>query len=226
MYDLFFLSYQEPLSDENWFKLKNRFVHARRISGIKGIDAAHKKAAQQSNTTMFYTVDADTVVDCSWKFDYVPPEWDRKFLHLWYSRNPVNNLEYGYAGIKLWPKESVLNFQSPWLDFTTGVGNIKIMPNVISTTYFNTSKYESWKSVFREVIKLYKNVEQNENDQDSKLRLQVWLTVFNDVNWSEWCKQGANDAKRYFEANKSLSIINDFEKLEYLFRELYPTEII
>ena len=221
MFDLFFISYFEPLSQDNWQRLKLRFIHAKHISGIEGIDLAHKKAAQQSNTSMFYTVDADTVIDEAWDFSFIPPDYDKKFLHLWYSRNPVNNLEYGYAGVKLWPKQAVLDYQSPWLDFTTGVGNLKIMQDVISTSCFNTSEYETWKSAFRESIKLSKNIQQNEHDTESKKRLNTWTSTCNNVKFAEWCLKGARDGIDYFKANKNLSIINDFNQLLMLFQQNY-----
>lgn len=222
MYDLFFISYFEPNSLENWQKLKSRFIHAKHISGITGIDVAHKKAAETANTSMFYTVDADTAVHSDWDFSFSPKEYDKKYLHIWYSKNPVNNLEYGYGGIKLWPRKSVIEYKSPWMDFTTSVGNIKIIPTVISTTCFNVSEFETWKSAFRESIKLLINIDQNPNDLDSKKRLDVWLSVKNDVSFANWAIKGAEDGVTYYNDRNNLSIINDFNMLKKLFIEKYP----
>ena len=158
MYDLFFVSYEEPNADENWKLLKNKFPHARRIHGIKGIDCAHKACANESMTTMFWTVDGDTVLHNTATFSYKPPQWDQQYLHLWYSNNPVNNLRYGYGAVKLWPTKLVTNYSGLWLDFTSSVGNIKIIDETIATTAFNTSPYESWKSAFRESVKLCENL--------------------------------------------------------------------
>lgn len=221
MYDLFFISNGEPNAMANWQRLKTRFIHAKHISGVIGIDAAHKKAALQANTTMFYTVDADNVVDDDWDFSFIPSAWDKNFLHLWYSRNPVNNLTYGYGGIKLWPKNSVLEYNRPWLDFTTSVGQLKIISTVISTTNFNSSVYETWKSAFREAVKLSNNVLLNADDLESLHRLNTWLTVANDVPYAEWALKGANDGVSWFKTINNHALINDFEKLKDLFNQIY-----
>ena len=52
MYDMVFISYQEPNADENWDKLKSRFPLARRVHGVKGIHQAHIEAAKKSHTHM------------------------------------------------------------------------------------------------------------------------------------------------------------------------------
>lgn len=221
MYDLFFISYFEPNSLENWQRLKSRFIHAKHISGVKGIDAAHKKAAQSSLTSMFYTVDADTIVHDHWDFSFNPTEYDKNYLHLWYSKNPVNDLEYGYGGIKLWPRKAVIEYQSPWLDFTTSVGNLKIIPTIISTTCFNVSEFETWKSAFRESLKLSINIDFNQNDSDSKQRLAAWLSVKNNVSFADWSIKGAEDGVTYYNDKNDLSIVNDFSRLKKLFTEKY-----
>ena len=145
-FDIFFISYEEETANENWKKFKIRFPHARRVNRIHGIHNAHKLCAALALGNMFYTVDADTIVDESWDFTFVPNPYDRKYLHLWYSLNPINSLSYGYGSIKLWPKHKVVEFESPFIDFTTGVGSIKIHNETIATTSFNTSEYSTWKS--------------------------------------------------------------------------------
>ena len=141
-FDIFFISFDEENSREHWYALNQRFPRAKHIYGIKGIHNAHKKCASLSETDMFYTVDADTVINEDWDFNFVPPPYDQKYLHVWYSKNPINNLEYGYGAVKLWPKEKVLSFDNPWIDFTTSVGNLKVMDKVISTTEFNSSPWK------------------------------------------------------------------------------------
>lgn len=50
MYDIVFISYNEPNAEKNWESLKQRFPSAKRVDGVKGIHEAHKKAAKK----MFY----------------------------------------------------------------------------------------------------------------------------------------------------------------------------
>ena len=47
MFEIFFISYQEPNADENWAKLKSKFPIAQRIHGVKGIHQAHIAAAKK-----------------------------------------------------------------------------------------------------------------------------------------------------------------------------------
>lgn len=225
MYDLFFISYNEPNADENWKKLSSRFVHAKRISNVDGIAHAHKYCAKQSYTKMFWTVDADTIVDDSWEFNYSPPEWDQQYLHLWYSRNPLNSLIYGYGAIKLWPTRRVLKYQDPWLDFTTSVGNIKIINETISTTMFNSSPYETWKSVFREVIKLQLLVDSG-IDQDALYRLEQWGIVDQDAAFSNWATSGYADALEFYSQKNDLKLINDFRWLPDYFSQKYQSKVL
>lgn len=212
MYDAFFISYDEPNADENWSAFSIRWPHAKRVHGIKGINNAHRRCAELSYTSMFWTVDADTDIDDSFGLDFGVPIWDRQYLHLWYSRNPVNGLEYGYGAVKLWPKQKVLDFNSTWLDFTMTVGMIKIMPGVVATTRFNTDPYSSWKSGFRETIKLCRL-----GDKDSSKRLWSWLNIKLDVPYAEDAVRGARSAYQYYKENRdrpeALSMINDFDLL-------------
>ena len=63
MLDVFYISYNESFADENYEMLKVFAPHAQRVHGVKGIFEAHKKAAEQSNTTHFYVVDADAIIE-------------------------------------------------------------------------------------------------------------------------------------------------------------------
>jgi hypothetical protein len=225
MHDVFFISYDEPNAEDNWRKLRSRFPVAKRVHGIKGIKNAHMACAKKSLTRMFWTIDGDTVVDDNWDPRYTPPVWDQQYLHVWFSRNPINGLTYGYGAIKLWPKNVVLEHNRSWIDFTSSVGGIKIVENVISTTAFNTSPYNTWKSAFRECVKLSENVKKDPNDVESQYRLSQWLTVSNDSEpYASWCIIGANDGVKWFQENfDNIHFINDFDWLHELFVTIYPT---
>lgn len=229
MYDIFFITYDEPNADENWSNLKSRLPHARRVHGIKGISNAHKSCARAAFTEMFYTIDGDTVVDEDFDFSFVPPPWDRGYLHLWYSRNPVNDLVYGYGALKLWPRKPLLVFDGNWLDFTTTVGNLKIIDRVVATTWFNQNPYSAWKSAFRESIKLCFNVT-NGDTGESLDRLMVWLNEVNDVPFADHCRIGAREGLSYFLENsndqEALRLINDFDWLKDMHSRSNPTDAI
>ena len=50
MYDIVFISYNEPLADHNYKMLCERFPIAQRIHGVKGIHQAHIEAAKLALT--------------------------------------------------------------------------------------------------------------------------------------------------------------------------------
>ena len=67
MFDIFFISYQEPNADVNFAILQDRFPIAQRVHGVKGIHQAHKEAAKKALTKMFYVVDGDALVEDDFK---------------------------------------------------------------------------------------------------------------------------------------------------------------
>mgnify|MGYP003332959644 FL=1 len=224
IFDIFFVSYNEPNADKNWQILSQRFPHAQRIHGIIGIDNAHRECAIRSTTNMFWTVDGDTIVDEDFTFEYIPPIYDRDYTHIWYSRNPINELEYGNGAVKLWPTTKVREYRGSWLDYTTSIGQLKIMEQTIATTAFNSSPYETWKSAFRECVKLSHNIENNPEDKESISRLHIWSNIQNNADFSDYCIKGACDALVWYPQNKTnLNLINKFswlaEMYEYLNKE-------
>jgi len=64
-HDIVFISYDEPNADLNYADLLTKAPWAKRIHGVKGSDAAHKAAAELSDTDWLITVDGDNIVDTS-----------------------------------------------------------------------------------------------------------------------------------------------------------------
>ena len=61
--DCIYLSYDEPKKEEFWLKIKNMVPYAKRVDGVKGSDAAHKAAAEASDTERFILIDGDNMPD-------------------------------------------------------------------------------------------------------------------------------------------------------------------
>jgi hypothetical protein len=55
--DCIFLTYDEPNKERNWISVQNTVPWARRVDGVKGSDAAHKAAADASDTDRFILID-------------------------------------------------------------------------------------------------------------------------------------------------------------------------
>lgn len=214
MYDVFFLSYDEPYAEQYWSVLKEQHPSARRCNGVPGIQAAHAKCAQMSRTRHFFVVDADNQVTSPDVFDFRVPDWDADYVHLWYARNPVNGLEYGWGGIKLFPKMLFRHLSEQRLDMTTSFP-LKVIPEVASITHFDTTPFETWRSAFREAVKLTAKT-----DEDSADRLKAWREVGRGPH-GHWSIRGAEDGHQYasehIRDDSALKKINDYAWLKSRF---------
>lgn len=223
MMDIIFISYDEPNADENWEKLLIIAPHAHRVHGVKGIANAHIAAAEKVMTSNFFTVDGDNVVDENFDWDRVPNfERNDKSIHIWSCRNPVNGLTYGYGGVKLWPTKHIENIKEYSVDFTTSVAKhgIKVHDKPASTTHFNTSPFMTWRSAYRECVKLASGLIENP-DERTQSRLLAWMSLGEDVKFGDICIHGARIGAMYGyslkDAPEELAKINDFDWLKESF---------
>ena len=227
-YDIIFISYNEAQADQNFENLKKRFPRVKRVHGIKGIHQAHIKAAELASTEMFWVVDADAIISDNFNFtvEQIPyySANARRMLtttvHVWRSKNPVNGLEYGYGGVKLLPRALTLSMDTNSADMTTSISKLfKAMPEVSNITAFNTDPFSTWRSAFRECVKLASSTIDRQNDDETQLRLDTWCTVGNDLD----AIAGAQAGREYGTENKdnleALKQINDFDWLKEKFNE-------
>jgi hypothetical protein len=221
-YDIIFISYNEPQADENFSRLKARFPYAQRVQGIKGIHQAHIAAAKKAFTKMFWVVDADAQILDTFNFDHVVSEYDLENVHVWRSMNPINDLEYGYGGVKLLPKRLTQNMDISKPDMTTSISSLfKAMTEVSNITAFNVDAFNTWKSAFRECVKLSSKTIDRQDDVDTTYRLNVWCTRGIDRPFGREAIEGAVQGKQYGLENKdnneALKMINDFNWLRERF---------
>ena len=163
---------------------------------------------------MFWVVDADAEVTDAFEFNYIPDVYDEEVVHVWASSNPINGLEYGYGGVKLFPTEMVKDANTWGIDFTTGLSNrFKSMPEVSCVTKFNTDAFSTWRSAFRECVKLTLN-----GDAESQGRLDTWLNTRGEEDFTADAVKGALEGNQFALANKDnleqLNKINDYAWLE------------
>ena len=183
---------------------------AKRVHKVEGSDAAHKAAANLSETDMFISVDADNIVDPTFfdmELDLEHPKLAGKAIS-WSAQNAINGLEYGNGGLKLWPKSHVLNMKtheaSESADKRTQLefcwdDNYVQMTNQYCTTYPNGSPRQAFRAGFREGVKM-------SLDQGGKVdplrfkeiiwwgnykRLITWCSVGADVTNGLWAMYGA-----------------------------------
>lgn len=222
LFDVIFLTYNETDAQANWEQLQTVCPRAKRVIGVKGIYNAHMAASTIAQTDMFYVVDADAFVN-NFQFDYVPPIQDRDTVHIWYSHNPVNGLEYGYGGIKLFSKSHFQIAQAGVIDTATSVGDVKVMPIVACETRFNTDEFSTWKSAFRECVKLSSKLIKKQLNKETEERLNAWTTVDTGAQHGKYAIAGALSGAKYGSANISnpyaLEKINDYDWLLTQFAE-------
>ena len=224
MYDIVFISYNESTADENYAAIKARFPMAKRVHGVKGIHRAHIKAAKKCFTKMFWIVDADAIILDDFNFDYVVPEHQLDHVHVWRSQNPVNDLVYGYGGVKLFPRKLTIDMDLNKPDMTTSISNSFIpMSKIANITAFNTDEFSTWRSAFRECCKLSSKIIDRQNNKETEHRLQVWQTVGGNRPYGEWAIKGAVAGAAYGRTSRgnleALKKINDFDWL----KEKYDT---
>ena len=224
MYDIVFISYHEPNAEENFNDLYIRYNtvgvfgdRVKRVKDVKGIHNAHVEAAKLANTSYFYVVDGDAKVVQDFKFAHTAEETD--VVHVYRSSNPINNLTYGYGGIKLLPTTLTLNMDTTTNDMTTSISDkFKVMNEVSNITAFNTDAFSTWKSAFRECAKLSSKTIKGQKNDETEKRLHIWTTVGGDVPFGKYAIAGAVAGRDFGLSSESdLQLINNFEWLKEQF---------
>ena len=160
-FDVVFISYDEPNADLHYADLCNKVPWAKRVHGVKGSDAAHKAAAELSDTDWFITVDADNIVNNHFfnvDLDMSNPKIQ---VYGWCGRNAINGLRYGNGGLKIWKKDFVLNMRTheaaesdrAQVDFCWEDG-YQNFPVTYSSSIITGSPFQAWRAGFREGVKM------------------------------------------------------------------------
>jgi hypothetical protein len=206
--DVVFISNGEPMAEENWQNLLRICPRAKRSDGVDGRELAYKTAASLSTTDWFFAVFAKTEVLEDFTFEFQPDRLQEPKHYIFHSRNPLNGLEYGAMNINLYNVQLVLD-TAPGLDFTLSKLHT-VIPEVASISRFNTDPWITWRSAFREVLKLKLEVDEGAG-LELRHRLRVWCERAEGDN-AEYCLQGANDALEYYN-----SVSGDYEMLKLSF---------
>lgn len=218
-FDVVFISYNEPNAENNWNDLLTKVPNAQRIHGVKGIHQAHIEAAKICKTDMFYVVDGDACVLNNFKFDYHVLAWEHDTVHVWRSKNPINDLEYGYGGVKLLPTDKTLNMKTNTADMTTSISSkFRVVEHTSNITTFNTDPFNTWKSAFRECAKLAAKVIDRQDTGETDERLKIWTTKGVEKPYGRYALAGARAGMEFGLNNSNdIKLINDFDWLTQQF---------
>ena len=212
--DCIYLSYDEPQKEEFWLKIKNMVPWARRVDGVKGSDAAHKAAAEASDTERFILIDGDNMPNMEFfnlTLDFTDKHEDyKKAQYRWRATNAINGLRYGNGGMSSWTKEYVMNMRTHeasdgndihTVDFCLDYNNSLYwsMYDCYSTTYPNYTPFQAFRAGFREGVKMCLSggkkptvSEFKDNAHSRNMNnLTIWHNVGLDVENGAWAILGA-----------------------------------
>ena len=176
------------------------------VRGVNGRTHAYQEAARLSTTPWFFTVFAKLKVEENFDFNWQPDYFQQPKHYIFHASNPVNGLEYGHQAMIAYNKRLVLDTNSPGLDFTLSQAH-EVVPILSGTAVFNQNEWMTWRTAFREVLKL-KQFQELSPTIENKRRLNTWLTKA-EGEFFEYCLAGARDAVAYYD-----EVAGDADKLK------------
>jgi hypothetical protein len=241
--DCIYLTYDEPQREEFWVKIRNMVPWAKRVDGVKGSDAAHKAAAEASDTERFILIDGDNLPNDKF-FNLtleLPTKEYEQAVFRWRARNHINGLMYGNGGLSSWTRTFVNNMQTH--EATDGRTETEVefcfdplywpMYDCYSTTYPNGSAFQAWRAGFREGVKMCLNkgarptVEQFQQQvhQRNLDHLTIWHNIGADVNNGQWAMAGARQGTYMtMLTNWDHRLVQDFDALAEIWNSVKDSD--
>lgn len=204
-----YLTYDEPQREEFWARIRNLVPWAVRVHGVKGSDAAHKAAAEASDTERFILIDGDNLPDEKFfnlTLRFPDDTWEQAVFR-WRARNHINGLMYGNGGLSSWTREFVQQMRTH--ENTDGTAETQVefcfdprywaMHDCYSTTYPNGSAFQAWRAGFREGVKMCLDRGRRPTVAEFRDRvhhrnldhLTIWHNVGQHVEHGDWAMAGA-----------------------------------
>ena len=198
--DIVFISNGEPYAGYNYDHLKwavqmegldcNQIYHS---AGVNGRVAAYHAAAEMSTTPWFFAVFAKLEVSDKFDWNWQPDRMQQPKHYIFLAKNPVNGLVYGHQAMIAYNRQLVLDNPGVGLDFTLDSPH-EVVPILSGVAHYDISPWLSWRTAFREVLKLRASMPDIENEY----RLNKWLDVNSDEADPQWSRLGAEDAVEYY----------------------------
>ena len=216
--DKWFLVYDDPFAKQNFEKAKSKLETLQKVVTANGIHDSHKLCANKSLTNRFLVLDADCDILESFSYTHFLNELStEKKVFVFRAINPINDLIYGHGGIKVFDKRLFVNNQG--VDMTTAFDIVPV--NYVTNIHkFNSTAFHTWRTAFRECVKLASGTVKLKNVKDDEYRLTTWCEKFNDVEYAEYAKLGALAGREYGYKNKELHNINNFNWLKEKFNSI------
>ena len=195
--DVIFINNKESCAHDNWVHLKTLHPSVKMVSGIDGRLAAYRAAAFHSDTAWFIAVFAkcqilDNFKDLNWQPDF----WQEPKHYIFHNRNLNTGLEYGHMAPIAYNKQLMLKNEGG-LDMTL-VQRHTTVPICISETNLDGDQWLTWRTAFREVIKILHYSNGNPSIEN-EYRLWAWRNVANGSD-AEWQRLAVKHAEEYYAA--------------------------
>ena len=218
MTPVYFLYTDEANLNENWERLQTKTEHAVAVAAVGNIFESHKHIAGLCQGDRFYVVDADSWIVDSFNFDK-NIELTPKSVAVFRSKNPINGLIYGHGGIKLFSKDCFSAERLDRPDMTTTLADSYIKLNILATEHrFNYTPFATWRTAFREAVKLSAGINKNNNDQESQERLTMWCEAGLETEHGYFAIHGARQGVSYAKSTDAdFTLVNDFKWLKNKF---------
>jgi hypothetical protein len=218
MIPVYFLHTDEANLEENWQRLQSKTTAAVKVAAVGNIFESHKHIADMCKEDRFYVVDADCWIVDTFNFDKTI-DLKPRAVAVFRSKNPINGLVYGHGGIKLFSKDCFSVDRLTNADMTTTLADHYIKVNILASEHrFNYSAYATWRTAFREAVKLSSGINKNNNDRESQERLTMWCEAGSETEWGYFSIQGAREGCRYAGEEFDAMKVNDFAWLEERFK--------
>ena len=230
--DCIYLTYDEPRKEEFWVTIQNMVPWAKRVDGVLGSDAAHKAAADASDTERFILIDGDNIPDPAFFNQQIHlDESNRDCVFRWRARNNINGLMYGNGGLSSWTKDFVYTMRTLEVSDETDETLVEFcfhpqywaMADCYSTTYPNGSPFQAWRAGFREGVKMCLDRGAKPSLSEFKSRvvsrnldnLAIWQSIGADVEYGLWAIAGARQGTyNTMLSDWDYTEVQDFEKLK------------
>jgi hypothetical protein len=205
--DIVFIQNGEPNAAQNFKRLslsssakENRLVA---VNNINGRAAAYHAAARASTTPWFFAVFAKLEVDIDFDWTWQPDRMQQAKHYIFHAKNPCNGLIYGHQAMIAYNRQLVLDNPGVGLDFTLDSPH-EVVPILSGMAQYNTSEWSTWRTAFREVLKLQASLPDVENEY----RITQWLKSTSSA-YSHMSVAGAEDALEYYD-----QVSGDFDQLK------------
>ena len=196
--DVIFIHNNESCAEDNWIRLKTVCPSAKMVSGINGRLSAYRAAAFQSDTPWFIAVFAKCqVLDNFAELNWQPDFWQEPKHYIFHNRNRNTGLEYGHMAPIAYHCKLMYENRGG-LDMTLAQRHTTV-PITISETNLEGDDWLTWRTAFREVIKILHYSRENPSIEN-EYRLWAWRNVANGSN-STMQRLAVSHAEKYYEAS-------------------------